>query len=101
MNVLVKGTQYIMNKNLEGRKMGLLFLFQITFDYNTEIIVKCLNQIENGFYENMLLNNQDIIKGMQLVRNRKMMFGSICNALVIGYIFIYVGASLMCRTKVL
>lgn len=95
MNVLVKGTQFIMAKSLEGRKMGLLFLFEITYDYSTDIVIKCLNQIENGFYENTLLNNQDIVKGMQLIRNRKMMFGSICNALAIGYEYFNLGDSLM------
>lgn len=41
-----------------------------------------MNQVENGSYERILLSNQDIIQTMQALNNKKMMFSSICNALV-------------------
>jgi hypothetical protein len=49
MSILIKGTDFI-SKTMEGRKNGLLFLFEITFDYNTDTVIKCMNQVENGSY---------------------------------------------------
>lgn len=43
MHVLVKGTEFVGAKSLEGRKNGLLFIFEITYDYNTESMVKAMN----------------------------------------------------------
>lgn len=43
MHVLVKGTEFIAAKSLEGRKTGLLFIFEITYEYNTENMVKAMN----------------------------------------------------------
>lgn len=83
MDILVKGTDFISSKSLEGRKMSLLFLFEITFEYDTLLVIKGLNSIENGFFEKTLLNSQDIIQTMQILRNRKMMYGSICGAILL------------------
>lgn len=33
MNLLVQGTNFVMAKSVEGRKNGLLFIFEITNEY--------------------------------------------------------------------
>jgi hypothetical protein len=92
MNILIKGTEMI-SKTAEGRKYGLFFIFEISYDYTAELVVKYINQTENGYFERLLLNNQDIIQTMQAINNRKMMFRAICNALLQRYPPSYVGAS--------
>lgn len=83
MEILVKGTNFIAQKGVDGRKMGLLFLFEIMYDYDVGLAIKSINSIQNGFVENFILGCQEIIKTMQVLRNRKLMFGSICNALAV------------------
>lgn len=43
-----------------------------------------MNNIFTNFYENCLLNNQSMIQTIQARRQKKLMYGSICNALVTG-----------------
>ena len=54
MEIAIKGTDFIFSKNLEGRKTGLIFIFDLAFNYNTEMIVNCMNSIKNGFFDHML-----------------------------------------------
>lgn len=82
MEIAIKGTDFIFSKNLEGRKTGLIFIFDLAFNYNTSMIVNCMNSIKNGFFDHVLIDNQDIIKSIQAFRNRKLMYGALCNALV-------------------
>lgn len=49
MHILIKGTDFI-SKSTEGRKLGLLFVFEITYDYNAALVIKCMNKVENGYY---------------------------------------------------
>ena len=81
MEVLVKGTEFISQKSTEGRKTGLLFIFDICNEYSTETVIKCLSAVRNGFFEDLLLKNQDIIQTIQTFRFRKLMYTAICNAL--------------------
>lgn len=43
-----------------------------------------INKYINNFYEQCLLHNQSLIQTIQARKERKLMYGSICNALVTG-----------------
>ena len=78
---------------MEGRKTGLLFIFEICYKYNTEMVVNCINSISPGFFEAVIIDNQDIIKSIQAFRSRKIMYATLCNALASKYSYVNLAVS--------
>eukprot|EP00919_Chromeraceae_sp_WS-2016_P001444 GHVR01003530.1.p1 GENE.GHVR01003530.1~~GHVR01003530.1.p1 ORF type:complete len:116 (+),score=8.08 GHVR01003530.1:1176-1523(+) len=74
----------IENLSIQGKRSALLFLFQMTFNYDIKSVLANINLIIPHYFETILMNSKDILQTMQIKRNKRKMFGSLCNAIATG-----------------